>query len=85
MCSGWHTPGLDGREARYGRGTRTADGPQAPRKPLRKANSNRAPRFEIPVASRGGWEHQKPRNPALDYGFGAFGADRFRWAGMLAV
>lgn len=25
-CAGWHTAGLDGRDARYGRGMRTADG-----------------------------------------------------------
>jgi hypothetical protein len=26
VCARWHTPGLDGREARYGHGIGTADG-----------------------------------------------------------
>jgi hypothetical protein len=43
----WHTPGLDGRESRYGRGIRTADGTAHTPKPPGKANSNRSPRYSV--------------------------------------
>jgi hypothetical protein len=53
ICVGWHTPGLDGREARYGRDMETAIGPQAAENPHMQANSNRSPRLV-----------REPRRPA---------------------